>query len=65
MTWSIALVIWLADVVARSVRELLWESLSLCPSIVTPSNFIRRKDDIETAVEMLLKLGLQASVPSI
>ena len=45
VTWSIALVIWLADVVARSVRELPWESLS---------NFIRRKDDVKTAVEMLL-----------
>ena len=53
IAWTIALIIWLtkrsadADVVARSVRELLWESPSQPPSIVTPSNFNRREDDIE------------------
>ena len=63
VSWIIALVIWLtarsadADVVARSIRELLWKSPSQPPSIVTPSclYFIRKEANIfETAVETLL-----------
>ena len=54
-----------ADVVARSIRELLWEAPSKPPSIVTPSSlhFIKREGDMfETAIETLLgerKIGLR------
>ena len=56
-----------ADVVARSIRELLWEAPSQPPSIVTPSSlhFIKREGDMdmfETAFETLLgkrKIGVR------
>ena len=54
-----------ADVVARFIRELLWEAPSKPPSIVTPNSlhFIKREGDMfETAVETLLgerKIGVR------
>ena len=54
-----------ADIVARAIRSLLWETPNQPPSIVTPSSLhlIRREGDmLEAAVETLLdqrKIGVR------
>ena len=73
VTWSVAPVICStqlptrsvdANVVARSIRELLWEAPSQPPSIVTPSSlhFIKREGDMDAEFSETCNSNLKSLV---